>query len=124
MPEASLRAANDEFYLAFCSRKLERMERLWTRGPDDVCVHPGWGPRRGWPAVRESWQQIFAAAPLEFVLSAVVLSFEEQGRVGHVDLIENVRTPAGLVAIVARNTFTRREGRWLLTAHVAAPLPS
>jgi hypothetical protein len=34
--------ANREFYRAFESLDLEKMERVWMRDAAIVCIHPGW----------------------------------------------------------------------------------
>lgn len=45
---------NSEFYSAFESLSIERMERLWKHDDDVVCIHPGWDLFTGWLAIRES----------------------------------------------------------------------
>ena len=51
---------NAEFYHAFESLSIERMERLWKHDENIVCIHPGWDLFIGWLAIRESWITIFA----------------------------------------------------------------
>ena len=53
-------AANDAFYRAFESLDIDRMRAVWLNGASISCIHPGWGALVGWPAVMESWEQIFA----------------------------------------------------------------
>jgi ketosteroid isomerase-like protein len=126
--ERELRGANQEFYLAFSALDIEHMARVWACADDDLCVHPGWSPLRGWDAIRESWERIFKNTERQdFILSNESPSFEAGGRVAHVDLIENIPAggadPAELVGIAARNSFVRLEGSWRMTAHVTAQIP-
>src|SRR5919112_4790964 len=50
---------NVEFYEAFESLDIARMDRLWSQQEYVTCIHPGWNLRVGWPAVRDSWVLIF-----------------------------------------------------------------
>ncbi len=125
-PAAAVLAANRAFYEAFAALDIEAMAALWCRDGDALCVHPGWPPLRGWDAIRASWAGIFEGTErMEFVLAAEAVTIASDGEAAHVDLIENItsvngeRTTGG--AIGARNGFVRRDGRWLLTSHVAVP---
>ena len=52
--------ANDTFYLAFNSRDIGEMDRLWSIDYPTVCVHPGWAPLFGREDIMESWESIFS----------------------------------------------------------------
>ena len=76
--QAALLAANQEFYLAFSGLDIDHMARVWSGGEDDLCVHPGWLPLRGWNAIRTSWEQIFQNTErMDFILTNPVASFED-----------------------------------------------
>ena len=51
--------ANDAFYLAFNSRDIEQMDRLWSVDYPAVCIHPGWSPLFGREDILLSWENIF-----------------------------------------------------------------
>ena len=40
--EDAVREANDRFYRAFESLKLEAMEAAWAHDERVQCIHPGW----------------------------------------------------------------------------------
>lgn len=46
--------ANRNFYEAFESLSIEKMESVWNHGDNTVCIHPGWELFTGWVAIRES----------------------------------------------------------------------
>ena len=48
--EQTIQEINIQFYKAFESLSLERMEEVWKRSDEVVCVHPGWDLFRGWTA--------------------------------------------------------------------------
>jgi SnoaL-like domain len=50
---------NGEFYRAFESLSIEKMDKLWKHNENVVCIHPGWDLFTGWLAIRESWIRIF-----------------------------------------------------------------
>ena len=51
--------ANEEFYQAFESLDISRMDGIWAQKEWVSCIHPGWSIRLGWPSVRDSWVVIF-----------------------------------------------------------------
>ena len=79
MSEASsehgaVEAANARFYRAFETLDIQEMDRVWAHGDHVKCIHPGWPLLAGWPAVRASWETIFAnTAEMSFTLSEVAV---------------------------------------------------
>jgi ketosteroid isomerase-like protein len=72
--EAGVEAANARFYRAVEALDIEAMDRVWEHGERVRCVHPGWPLRRGWGAVRESWQRIFEhTQEMRFTLADVTV---------------------------------------------------
>jgi ketosteroid isomerase-like protein len=126
-PEQALRAANQEFYLAFESLDIEEMARVWAHDDDVQCVHPGWDLLIGWEEIRERWARIFANAKrVKIALSSVWARVE--GNAGWVACTEHVTTAFADgfddATVQATNIFVLRDGHWLLVAHHASPLPT
>jgi len=126
-PEQALRAANRDFYLAFESLDIEEMARVWAHDDDVQCVHPGWDLLIGWEEIRERWARIFANAKrVKIALSSVWVRVEENA--GWVACTEHVTTAFAdgfdEATVQATNIFILRDGRWLLVAHHASPLPT
>ena len=40
--EEEVNKVNGEFYRAFESLAIERMDKLWKHNENVVCIHPGW----------------------------------------------------------------------------------
>lgn len=125
-PSAAL-AAHDAYYAAFRALDLERMEAAWARRPSDVCVHPGWPPQVGWPAIRESWRGIFAHTGflrIE-VRGLVVEAGPLLARVSGVESLYAVATQGTTVGQVAfTNVLVRTAQGWRVTVHHASPMPT
>jgi ketosteroid isomerase-like protein len=118
-------AANDAFYRAFESLEIDRMRALWLPATTISCIHPARNALVGWPAVMESWEQIFAGTlHMRFVLRDVSVAVE--GDVAWVVCVEDIdsreadgRTRA---RVQATNVFQRRDGRWWIVHHHGGPL--
>jgi ketosteroid isomerase-like protein len=67
--------ANLEFYRAFESLDIRRMEAIWARDETARCIHPNWPLCSGWPAVRDSWSRIFNnTASIQFEVSDIEIT--------------------------------------------------
>src|SRR3989454_3322775 len=116
--------ANGEFYEAFESLDIMRMDRVWAQQEYVTCVHPGWTLRVGWPAVRDSWVLIFNNTfSMKFNLTEIQI--QVAGDVGWVICTENITSrqgeagrekPAG-----APPPFGKADGRWLVISHHWSP---
>jgi ketosteroid isomerase-like protein len=115
--EATVVAANREFYRAFGRRDVAAIDRLWSRLQPVACIHPGWDALTGRVAVMRSWRRIVENpnAPdivcrneTAFVLGDIAFV------VCHEVLSEGV--------LAATNIFAREEGGWKLVHHQASPL--
>lgn len=120
---AAVEDANAEFYRAFESLEIAEMDRVWVHGDHVCCVHPGWPLLRGWPAVRRSWQRIFAStAEMRFTISDVTVNLV--GDLAWVTCVENILSEVGervsVTAILATNLFERTETGWRLVHHHAS----
>ena len=118
-----LEAANAAFYQAFEALDLAAMDRVWVHDEDVQCVHPGWPLLTGWPAVRESWQAIFAnTEEMRFTISDVRSAIH--GEVGWVTCTENILSDVqgrvGVTKILATNLYTRGGDAWRMIHHHAS----
>jgi ketosteroid isomerase-like protein len=130
--EQTIQDINIQFYKAFESLSLERMEQVWKHSDDVVCVHPGWDLFRGWTAVRESWMTIFQNTErIQFIITnAKVRAFENIMAV--VVCLENIETIINQdkirMGVIATNIFERQrivrndEDEWLMIHHHGSPV--
>ena len=130
--EQTIQDINIQFYKAFESLSLERMEQVWKHSDDVVCVHPGWDLFRGWTAVRESWMTIFQNTErIQFIITnAKVRAFENI--VAVVVCLENIVTIINQdkirMGVIATNIFERQrivrndEDEWLMIHHHGSPV--
>jgi ketosteroid isomerase-like protein len=130
--EQTIQDINIQFYKAFESLSLERMEQVWKHSDDVVCVHPGWDLFRGWTAVRESWMTIFQNTErIQFIITNVkVRAFENI--VAVVVCLENIETIINqdkiIMGVIATNIFERQhivrndEDEWLMIHHHGSPV--
>ena len=125
---AHLELLNRRYYDAFQSLSADEMSRLWWHDDEAACIHPGWDVRHGWPAVRESFEDIFGnTKSIRFALGDVRV--RSVGDIAYVICIENLvseETDTGdyLGAVLATNIFERRRGEWRLIHHHASPFAS
>ncbi|HTW22742.1 MAG TPA: nuclear transport factor 2 family protein [Candidatus Baltobacteraceae bacterium] len=126
-PEDAVRYANQRFYAAFETLDLAAMEAAWAHDESVECVQPGWDLLLGWEEVRERWARIFKNTKrVRLALSGVFVRVE--GKVGWVACTARVTTAFAEgfdeATVQATNIFIEREGKWLLVAHHASPLPT
>jgi len=112
--------ANQEFYRAFESLKIEEMEKVWAKNTDIQCGHPGWRVLRGWGPVMQSWKRIFENTPsMQFTLSDVKV--EVRGDTAWVTLYENLNSTIQgqdySAAILTTNIFERTPEGWRMILH-------
>lgn len=115
--------AEGAFYRAFEARDLGAMMRVWADDDSIVCIHP-MGPRlSGRAAVRQSWEDIFAADnALSFEVTDSVLTEDAQLCVRCV--FENIRYGEGgtqLSVVLATNVYRWIDTSWRLCVHHASP---
>jgi ketosteroid isomerase-like protein len=93
--------ANLEFYGAFESLDIARMDRIWLQQDYVTCIHPGWTLRVGWPAVRDSWVLIFNNTfAIKFELTEIQI--QVAGDVAWVICTENITSRQGEVTQESR----------------------
>src|SRR5258706_11303803 len=112
--------ANQGFYQAFETLKIEEMEKVWAKDADIQWGHPGWRILRGWGPVMESWRRIFENPPsMQFALTDVRI--ETRGDVGWVTLYENLNSSIEgqtySAAILTTNMFQKTAEGWRMILH-------
>jgi ketosteroid isomerase-like protein len=118
---------NGSFYRALSLADFGAMQRLWLDSDEAVCVHPGWPPLQGWPAIRDSWRTIFQnQGPLHIWPTGVQVRLF--GRTAEVNCLENIDTAqvagTGILQTRAVNVFRRVSEAWKMLEHHAVPLRS
>ena len=112
--------ANEEFYRAFESLDVKKMESVWAQDEPIGCGHPGWRILRGWKAVMESWRRIFEnTAGIQFMLTDVAVQI--QGNIAWVTLYENLNSSVGdqhvSALVLTTNIFKKTSDGWRLIHH-------
>src|SRR5919199_2387104 len=119
---------NGEFYRAFESLSIERMEKLWKHDENIICIHPGWDLFTGWLAIRESWITIFENTEMiKFTITNTkIRTFD---KVAVVVCLENIETTSAdgrviKIGVIATNIFEESEqpNQWLLIHHHGSPV--
>jgi SnoaL-like domain len=130
--EQTIQEINFQFYRAFESLSLQRMEEVWKHSDEVVCVHPGWDLFRGWPAVRESWATVFQNTErIQFLITnAKVRVFENL--IAVVVCLENIETIINQrkirTGVIATNIFERQHNvrsvkdEWRMIHHHGSPV--
>lgn len=116
---------NEEFYQAFESLNINRMDAMWAHQEYVTCIHPGWSIRVGWPAVRDSWVVIFNNIfSMEFSLTEIQV--QVAGDVAWVLCTENITSRQGETTqdsrVVATNLYERIDETWKIIHHHGSPL--
>ena len=112
--------ANQEFYEAFETLDIMRMDRVWAQQEYVTCVHPGWTLRVGWPAVRDSWVLIFNNTfSMKFELTEMMV--QVAGDMAWVICVENITSQQSdepqQAKVLATNLFERIGDEWLMIHH-------
>src|ERR671938_1622104 len=119
---------NGEFYHAFESLSIDKMDKLWKHDENIICIHPGWDLFTGWLAIRESWITIFENTEMiKFIITNTkIRTFDNKMAV--VVCLENIETTSAdgrliKIGVIATNVFERNESnRWLLMHHHGSPV--
>ncbi len=117
--------ANQEFYQAFESLDIARMDRIWAPQEYVTCIHPGWTLRIGWPAVRDSWVLIFNNTfSMKFDLTEIQV--QVAGDVAWVICTENITSRQGDTTqesrVLATNLYERVGEQWKIIHHHGSPV--
>jgi ketosteroid isomerase-like protein len=123
-----VRKVNGEFYHAFESLSIDKMDKLWKHDENIICIHPGWDLFKGWLAIRESWITIFSNTEMiRFTITNIkIRTFDN--KIAIVVCVENIETTAAdgriiRIGVIATNVFERNESnQWLLIHHHGSPV--
>src|ERR687886_130824 len=123
-----VRKVNGEFYHAFESLSVERMDKLWKHDENIICIHPGWDLFTGWLVTRESWITIFENTDMiKFTITNTKIRIFNQLAV--VVCLENIETTSAdgqliKIGVIATNVFERNKqlNKWLLIHHHGSPV--
>lgn len=122
-PLAAIRRANREFYRAFESLSLERMQDVWLDTPGIKCVHPGWKPLFEWDPIMESWARIFEnTGYMEFdVQDETIFVNNDLAVVSLFEVLSAVQGGQSMQgAVNATNVYLMRDGVWKMIVHHAS----
>ena len=117
--------ANRDFYRAFESLDVEKMENVWLKDRQIVCIHPGWRKLSGWGPVMESWERIFEGAfEMTFELGEidVMISGDIAVVIVEEDLTQRGYDGVTRSQVLATNVFERMGTRWFLVMHHGSPV--
>jgi len=117
--------ANQEFYQAFESLDIARMDRIWAQQEYVTCIHPGWTLRIGWPSARDSWVLIFNNTfSMKFDLTEIQV--QVAGDVAWVICTENITSKQGDTTqesrVLATNLYERVGEQWKIIHHHGSPV--
>jgi ketosteroid isomerase-like protein len=117
--------ANQDFYEAFESLDIARMDGIWAQQDYVTCVHPGWTVRVGWPDVRDSWVLIFNNTfAMKFELTE--MQIQVAGDIAWVICTENITSRQGERAqesrILATNLYEKTGMTWKIIHHHGSPV--
>jgi len=124
---ASMMASPDDieaqFYEALQQGDLDRLMRLWADEEDITCVHPG-GPRViGAPAIRASFDAMFANGTINARPERVRRVHTLTSAVHNVVERVQVMTEDGLHSayVIATNVYVKTPQGWRMVVHHASP---
>jgi len=117
--------ANREFYRAFESLDLEKMERVWMRDAAIVCIHPGWRRLSGWGPVMNSWERIFDNVfEMKFEVNEVEVRISDGLAVvvTEENLTQRGYEGVARALVIATNVFERIGDKWWMVMHHGSPV--
>lgn len=112
-----------QFYEALQTADLERLMALWGDEDEVACVHPG-GPRVvGGPAIRTSFEAIFARGAIPVHAECQRRLVVGDTAIHHVLERVEIATEAGTESawVVATNVYLHTALGWRLVLHHASP---
>jgi len=117
--------ANDRFYRAFQSGRIDDMRKVWGRGNHVQCIHPGGECVAGDELVIESWGLVLSGISRgNFVIRLEDVRVYAGEQEGFVTCVEVVSSGGDEGRLVATNVFEKQEGRWVIVHHHASPSTS
>jgi ketosteroid isomerase-like protein len=118
--EFGVRRAQSEFYEAFSTQDIEKMESVWSDEDSSVrCVHPGMEAIHGKDVIMQSWMQVFQGK--SFPIGPTRVKIDICGKTALCSCIEEPPGGTG-PQLEALNVYRREDGRWRMTLHMASPI--
>jgi ketosteroid isomerase-like protein len=117
--------ANRAFYDAFQSLDTEKMEAVWFKDPNIVCIHPGWRRLRGWGPIMASWERIFDNVfEMKFHLGEldVMVSSDLAVVIVEENLTQRGYEGTSRSQVLATNVFQRVGNSWFMVLHHGSPV--
>jgi len=113
-----------QFYEALQRADLDALMALWADDDEIVCVHPGGTRIVGAPAIRASFEAIFANGPIAARPEQVHRLQLMGGALHH--LLERIEVPADgggtqSAWVIATNVYVKTAQGWRIAAHHASP---
>jgi uncharacterized protein (TIGR02246 family) len=113
-----------QFYEALQRADLDALMALWADDDEIVCVHPGGTRIVGAPAIRASFEAIFANGPIAARPEQVHRLQLMGGALHH--LLERIEVPADgggtqSAWVIATNVYVKTAQGWCIAAHHASP---
>ncbi|MFK7995206.1 MAG: nuclear transport factor 2 family protein [Granulosicoccus sp.] len=115
--------AEAAFYDAIEKADLAALDSVWSQDENIVCVHPGASRIEGRAAVMDSFEQMFADAPiLDFSIVDTLYTGNESLAIHLVR--EEIALDGQVVSImVSTNIYKIEDGGWRMLLHHASPEP-
>jgi ketosteroid isomerase-like protein len=124
MEYATPAEAEDAFYLAFSQCNLGAMMQIWLDAEHVECIHPGAARLQGIPAIRYSWEQIFAQGE-KLHFNIVRHHCTQNGNLAIHSVSEQIQTddtnPAVAAEVFATNIYELTADGWRMILHHASP---
>ncbi|MBI4692837.1 MAG: nuclear transport factor 2 family protein [Gammaproteobacteria bacterium] len=116
-------SAEAAFYGAFAAADTEAMMHVWADLPDILCVHPLGGVLVGAPAIRASWDELFAD-PFRRNFVVELAASHHGAEFASRTVYESILIPASgqrFSPMLATNVYRLVDGGWRMVVHHASP---
>lgn len=122
-PFSTPEEAEAAFYDAIERADLAALDAVWSTDENIVCVHPGASRIEGRSAVMQSFELMFAEAPiLDFSIVDTLFTGNDSLAIHLVR--EEIALDGQVVSImVSTNIYQMEEGGWRMLLHHASPEP-
>jgi ketosteroid isomerase-like protein len=123
----AVKAANQAFYLAFSTRDVAAMQKVWSNDTDIQNIGPtSKSVTVGWDKIGKGFESLFAAFPE--LKATMEPDIKIVGAVAWATGIEQVqrRDKAGAISSarnLVTNIFQKQDGHWLMVHHHSSRIP-
>lgn len=115
--------ANQKFYQAFMSGRIEEMDKIVGEGEHVQIIHPGASTIAGREQVMESWRAIMRnVRPGAFKVVLDDVRVHVRGDMGFVTCVEVIDADDSNGRIMATNVFELQNGKWRIVQHHGSPV--